>query len=161
MVGPDLPPFTALHFTSHHFTNRKYPSRYTQIYPLHCTTLHIISPTINTLHGTSQFTPFTVLHFTSLHFTNHKYPSRNTQIYPLHCTTLHITSPIINTLHGTPQFTPLHCTTLHFTLLHFNFWIIFNPSHLLQLTTLITFPTLFLKVFGLQWRAPKIWGDLG
>jgi len=85
MVHPDLTPFTALQLTS----------------------LHFISPTINTLHGTPRFNP---LHCTTLHFTSQ-----------------HFTSPTINTLHGTPRFNPLHCTTLHFNSLHF--LVSLQPTH--------------------------------
>jgi hypothetical protein len=109
---------------------------------LHLSTLHIL----NTIY-------FTSLHFTSLPF------------IPLHCTSVPFTpSPQFTSLHPnftshhfpslnfkfSPQFTSLHLdfTSLHLTSLHF--WII-TPTPSLRL---ITFLTLFLKLFDLEERVP-------
>ena len=74
---------------------------------------------------------FTSLHFTSIQFTTRKFPSRYDPVYP--------------------PFAALPFISLHYTFSSFS-----THSHFLQFTTIITLLTLFLNVFGLQGRVPKI-----
>ena len=98
--------------------------------------LHTVSRIFSHTYCTRAFPqPFTSYHFTTDINFAHKF---SLSPFP----TLHFPS-----LH----FTSLHFTSLHFTSLHFSTLL----DDFLQLTTIITFLTLLLKIIGLQWGIPN------